>query len=218
MKKALIALMLVAGTAMAGTTSKEPIPPPPPQEPSLWNWFIAGSAGYLVDWEEEMYHAQVGVDMPYDWGGFRPSLYLEVGFAETDAAVPIIDPTIPTAVVNTTLFSDFQFVPLTLNFKLERELVQNLHFYAGAGLGVAFTEFEAFAPFLAGPPLSVSEDDTVFYAQIFAGLGYDVTEHFEIFTGARWIYLDEPESLGNAAGLATFEDDVLVEAGMRFTF
>lgn len=218
MKKALIALMLVAGTAMAGTSPKEPIAPPPMQEPSLWKWFIGGSAGYLIDWEEEMYHAQLGVDMPYDWGGFKPSLYLEVGFAETDASLPIIDTTIPTAVVNTTLFSDFRFVPLTINLKLERELAQNLHFYAGVGLGVAFTEFEAYAPFLAGPPLQVSEDETVFYAQIFAGLGYDVTEHFEIFTGARWIYLDEPDSLGAAAGVAAFEDDVLVEGGVRFTF
>ncbi|QJE97105.1 outer membrane protein [Luteolibacter luteus] len=218
MKKALIALMLVAGSAMAGTTSKEPIPAPIQEEPSLWRWFIGGSAGYLIDWEEEMYHAQLGVDMPYEWAGFKPSIYLEVGFAETDDAVPIIDPTIPTALVNTTLFSDFQFVPLTVNFKLEREIAQNLHFYAGAGLGVAFTEFEAFAPFISGPSLRVSEDDTVFYAQIFAGLGYDVTDNFEVFTGARWVYLDEPEGLGNAGGIATFEDDVLVEAGLRFTF
>jgi len=219
MKKTIIALMLVAGTAMAGTSSKEVMPPPPaPPEQDMWRWFIAGSGGYLLDWEEEMYHAQLGVDMPYDWGGFKPSLYLEVGIAETDDATTIIDPTIPTAVFTTTLISNFQFVPLTVNFKLEREIVNNLHFYAGLGAGVAFTEFEAYAPFAAGPPLSVSEDDTVFYAQIFAGLGYDITDHFEIFTGARWIYLDEPESLAAAAGVATFEDDVLVEGGLRVTF
>lgn len=219
MKNPIIALMLVAGTAMAGTSSKEVIPPPPPlQEANLWHWFIAGTGGYLVDWEEDMYHAQLGVDMPYDWGGFKPSLYLEVGIAETDDATVILDPTVPTAVFTTTMISNFQFVPLTVNFKLERELVQNLHFYAGVGAGVAFTEFEAFAPFAAGPPLAISEDDTVFYAQIFAGLGYDITEHFEVFAGARWIYLDEPDSLGTAAGVATFEDDVLVEGGIRVTF
>lgn len=220
MKNTIIALMIVAGTAMAGPSSKEVMPPPPmPQEPSLWHWFIGGSGGYLLDYEEDMYHAHLGVDMPYDWGGFRPSLFLEVGFAETSDLTSIIDPTVPTAVVTTPLVSDFQFVPLTLNFKLERQIVDRLHFYAGVGAGVAFTEFEAYAPVTAGPPLSVSEDDTVFYAQAFAGLGYDVTEHFEIFTGARWIYLDEPDFFGApAAGVATFDDDVLVEGGIRFTF
>ena len=69
-KKSIIALMFVAGTAMAGTTSKEVIPPPPPApEPSLWQWFAGGSVGYLFDYEEEMYHLHVGVDTPWNWGG-----------------------------------------------------------------------------------------------------------------------------------------------------
>ena len=51
MKNTIIALMFVAGTAMAGTTSKEVMPPPMIEEPSLWHWFIGGSGGYLLDYE-----------------------------------------------------------------------------------------------------------------------------------------------------------------------
>ena len=47
MKNTIIALMFVAGTAMAGTASKEVMPPPPMiEEPSLWHWFIGGSGGW----------------------------------------------------------------------------------------------------------------------------------------------------------------------------
>ena len=219
MRNPFIAFMLVAGTAMAGTSSKEVIPPPSTPEPSLWRWFAGASGGYLLDTEEAMYHLHVGVDMPYDWAGWKPSLFLEVGIAETDDITSIVDPTIPTAVVTTPLISDFQFVPLTLNFKLERQLVSGLHFYAGLGAGVAFTQFDGYANFATGPDFSISEDDTVFYAQIFAGLGYDITDHFEVYAGARWIYMDSPEVAGLTTGVAGFDDDdVLVEGGLRITF
>ena len=79
-------------------------------------------------------------------------------------SVVIIDPTAPpTAVFTTSLNSEFSMIPVTLNFKLEREIVNNLNFYFGVGAGVAFTDFDADVNFFSGP-VAFSEDDEVFYA------------------------------------------------------
>jgi hypothetical protein len=218
-KKSIIALMFVAGTAMAGTTSKEVIAPSPAPEPSLWQWFAGGSVGYLFDYEEEMYHLHVGVDTPWNWGGWRSAIFLEAGYTENEESVVIIDPTAPpTAVFTTSLNSEFSMVPVTLNFKLEREIAHNLNFYFGVGAGVAFTEFDSSASFFTGP-VAFSQDDEVFYAQVFTGLNYNVTDSFEIYGGARWLYLDDSEVTGlPAGGVAGFEDDFLGELGLRFNF
>jgi hypothetical protein len=46
-----------------------------------------------------------------------------------------------------------------------------------------------------------------------------VTDSFEIYGGARWIYLDDSNVAGvPAAGVAGFEDDFLGEVGLRFNF
>jgi opacity protein-like surface antigen len=220
MKKSIIASMIVAGTAMAGTTSKQVIPPPPAPEPAgLWEWFAGASIGYLFDYEEEMYHAHLGVDTPWNWGGWRPAFFLEVGYAETDDSVPIIDPSFTAAVITTPFVSEFSMMPVTLNLKLEREIANNLNFYFGAGAGVAFTEFDGFANFARFADPFISADDEVFYAQVFAGLNYDVTDSFEIYGGARWIYLDDSDIAGvPGSGVAGFEDDFLGEVGLRFNF
>lgn len=220
MKKTLIALMFVSGSAFAGTTSKEVITPaPPPPQPGLWQWFAGASAGYLFDYEEEMYHVHLGVDTPWDWGGWRSSFFLELGYAETDDSVPIIDPTVTAALVTTPFVSDFSMMPLTLNFKLEREIANNLNFYFGVGAGVAFTSFDGYASYAFGPGVYVSNDDEAFYAQVFAGLNYDVSDSFEIYSGFRWIYLDDTSIAGApASGIARFDDDFLGELGLRFNF
>ncbi len=219
MKRTIIAIMFVAGTAMAGTTSKEVIPSSPAPEPSLWQWFAGASAGYLFDYEEEMYHFHIGVDTPWDWGGWRSAFFLEAGYTENEESVVIIDPTAPpTAVFTTSLQSEFSMVPVTLNFKLEREIANNLNFYFGVGAGVAFTEFDASALYFTGP-VAISADDETLYAQVFTGLNYEVTDAFEIYGGARWIYLDDSDVAGvPAGGVAGFEDDFLGELGLRFNF
>lgn len=203
----------------AGTQEVISEPAPPMTQSPMWEWFVGASGGYLLDLEEGMYHAHVGVNTPMGWSGWSTALYLEVGFVETEDLTSIVDPTVPTAVVTAPFSSELQVVPVTLNFKLERAVTDWLNLYAGIGVGAAFTEFDGYAPLAAGPPIRVSDDDVVFYAQAFAGVGFDVGDHFEIFTGARWIYLDDPEfTVGPSTGAIDFEDDVLVEAGFRFTF
>ena len=217
MRNPIAALFLAAGTSLAGTPSKEVIPPPP--EPTLWQWFAGGSVGYLTDAEEVMFHGHIGVDTPYNWGGWRSAIFLEIGYAEKDESFVIVDPSITAAVVtNTALATSASMVPVTLNFKLEREIAPKLNFYVGAGAGIAFTELEGYAryAFFANP--YYSDSDEVFCAQIFAGLNYDVTESFEVYGGARWLFIDDSSSSSNFGGVGAFDDDVLVESGLRYNF
>ena len=198
----------------AGTPSKAVIPPPPPPaEPSLWNWFIGASAGYLVDFEEPMYHVHVGVDTPWNVGGFDVALFAELGYTEKSENFSFLvqDPQMSAPVFITQQGkASVDIIPLTFNVKLERPIAQNLNFYVGAGLGVAFVDLK-----VSSPSGSVSDDDTVFAAQAFAGLVYNVSPAFEVYGGARWIYLDDGDLFGSSAD---FGDDVLLELGLRYNF
>jgi opacity protein-like surface antigen len=238
MKNPLFALLLAGGAAFAGSPSKDIIQPAPAAG-GVWSWFAGAGIGYLFDYEEEMYHGHVGVDTPWNWGGWRSAFFLEVGHAETEDSVWVNDPTFgngnnplpvrprgtpgggggPVGPVTVPFASEFSMVPVTLNFKLEREIANHLNFYFGAGLGVAFTSFDGYADFARVPDLYTSSDDEVFCAQVFTGLGYDVTEAFEVYGGFRWIYLDDTSVAGApATGIAQFEDDFLGELGLRFNF
>lgn len=221
LKHKLIALALVTpATALAGDTGpKEVIPEPLPPEPAPeWNWFAGASGGYLLDFDETMYHAHFGVDLP-SRGAWQHSLFAEVGWTETDDSYTFQPD--GTAIVN----SELEILPVTLNYKAERQFPNGLNLYAGAGVGFAHLDSETNARFPAGfSPRTVSrgDSDTVFAAQVFAGLGYDITEQFEVYGGARWIYLDDsdvPAAPGTPrAAVQSFDDDVLIEAGVRFNF
>ncbi|MFD0895480.1 outer membrane beta-barrel protein [Luteolibacter ambystomatis] len=216
-KKSLALALALTGSAWAGPSSKAPIPPP--QEPDLWHWFIGGSAGYLVDFEEPYYTGHIGVDTPWKVGGWDIALFAELGYTDKDQSTSVIDPNVVVAVVRAPLNAELEVMPLTFNVKFERPLTGNLNAYFGAGIGVAFTDFSATAIFSPGPvpSLNVSQDDTVFAAQVFAGLIYNFSPNFEIFGGARWLYVDADNSA--PAGLdLEFDSDFSFDLGARFTF
>ncbi|BCU77272.1 hypothetical protein llg_19870 [Luteolibacter sp. LG18] len=215
--KSLALALALTGSAWAGTSSKAPIPPP--QEPDLWHWFIGGSAGYLVDFEEPLYTGHIGVDTPWKVGGWDVALYLEAGYTDKDQTTSVIDPNVVVAVVRTPLTAELEVIPLTFNVKLERQLTGNLNAYFGGGIGVAFTDFSARAAFSPGPvpSINVSQDDTVFAAQLFAGLIYNFTPNFEVYGGARWIYIDSGNNIPSGLDV-DFDSDFDFELGARFTF
>ena len=223
LRKYLASLAAIAPlTALAGPsakTAKDVIPAPPPQEPApLWNWFAGASAGYLLDFEEDMYHGHIGVDLPVR-GAWRHSIFAEVGWTETDESF-IYEPD-----GIATVDSDLDILPVTLNYKLERDFSSGLNVYFGAGAGIAYVDYESTInqpPGFTPGVVNNSGDDTVFAAQIFAGLGYDVTPNFEVYGGARWIYIDDADTGSFAPapspGATAFDDDVLIEAGLRYNF
>ncbi|GAA5497510.1 hypothetical protein Rhal01_03706 [Rubritalea halochordaticola] len=204
-----------AGESYSAKSAKEVIPPAP--ECSL-QWFLGASAGYLTDADEEMYHLQFGVEKICP-NKCSHALFLEVGFTELDDSVdfgPQVTSNLPDVP-----FGEYeletQIVPITLNYKYECSLTQNLNWYIGAGAGIALVDMDIDSVETSD---SESFDDEVFYAQAFAGLTYNFCESFEAFGGVRYIYMDDAD----LTGLSEIDDkgdidgDVLVELGLRYNF
>jgi opacity protein-like surface antigen len=202
--KLLLITVALALPAMAGTP-EQVTSAPSPASPSLWSWFIGGTAGYLVDAEEGYYSGQVGVDTPWNFGGWNVAMYAEVGYTQADNRDGASFYNVDTDVV-----------PVTFNFKLERPISGNLGAYLGVNLGAASLDINA-NPFMgaAAGSTQVSDDAWVFTTSVFGGLVYNVSPAFEVFGGVRWIYMDDTDIRGVNVELS---DDVLFEAGLRFNF
>jgi opacity protein-like surface antigen len=192
MKSHLICPLLALGlgtVAFAGeTTAPSTYTAPPSEAPSLWNWYAGASIGYLVDSEEDYYTLHLGMKIG-ESGPVTHSLFLEGAYTELSD-----------------LGLDTEIVPVTLNYKFDYYFTDSLSFYAGAGVGAAFVsnDFPGF-----------SDDSVELAAQIFAGIGYDLTPNFQIYTGARWIWIDDSDIAGVAVDIG---DDVGLELGARFKF
>jgi len=213
MKKAIPLLLALAGPVWAGEVHSAKAPIPPPQDSCLCDWFIGASAGYLVDFEEPMYTLQFGRDLPVNLGGWCMAAYLELGYTNKDDNRVFDLQRVPF-----NIDEEVSIVPLTLNVKFERPITENLNVYLGAGLGVAFTEFESHS--IAG---QIKESDTSFAAQAFIGLTYNVNKDFQLFGGARWIYIDNDTSTGPVplllgGGDLDFDSQAFIEIGARYHF
>lgn len=201
MKKTLVLSLILAVPVLAGTSQvvTESYQPPATQD-NLWNWFIGGSAGYLLDFEEDMYTLQVGAKSPWMFSGWSVSLFAEAGWTENHDALVGVPP-----------FggdSDLDLVPMLFNVKFEHLITGGLSAYVGGGLGTTYLDADFSTP--AG---DIHTDDWVLTAQVFAGIAYHVNDNFELFSGVRWIYFDEPDFNG-----VSLDDDIMVEGGLRFHF
>jgi opacity protein-like surface antigen len=222
---ACLAGLALATAAQAGTYNTEVAPAP---ETSLWQWFIGGSAGYLTDLDEAMYGLQVGLE--YQAPGARDShaIYLEVGYTNDEASYRDV-PGRPGAASRYASL-DLDIVPITLNYKYQTTITGRLNGYAGLGAGIAIMDSSldwswnrALLPPNDTGSGSDDESDVVFYGHLFAGLSCNVTDSFEIFTGVRYIFMDNEDLKADIAGQtlsydAGIDGDVLVELGMRYRF
>jgi len=202
----------MAAPVFAGTTVVEPTyqvtPAPMMAEPSQQRWFFGASAGYLDEFDEEMYHVQLGYETGNAMYGWSMALFMEAGWTEAD------DDRFFGTVLDTAE-QELEFIPVTLNLKFSRSIFGGLNAYFGAGAGVAFVDYHVNFG-LAG---NDSEEDEVFTGQVFAGLGYNLTQHFEVFAGARWIYIDYDSPANIDINELQFgDDDFLGEIGMRIKF
>jgi opacity protein-like surface antigen len=217
MKKFALLTLVLAAPAFAGTSSKAVIAPA--SDPCLTSWFLGGSVGYLTQAEEPMYNLHVGVtNSCWNLFGFNASLFGEVGYTEEDDSSNhlLFIPNRRRGGTFVTLSDkvDMNIVPVTLNFKLERALVGNLNAYFGAGLGVSWVDMDRDVS-NGFSTVSSSESDWVFTSQVFAGLGYNVTQNCEIYGGARWLYLSNSK-VGNQT--VSLGSDCLLELGARYKF
>lgn len=151
-------------------------------------WYLGGGADYLFDAEEPFYNGHLG----YDFGN-GSSLFLESGWiGEEEFVFP----------VNV----DLDIVPITLNYKYEWMFNDRFGLYAGVGAGASNVDVNVGF---------ISDDDWTLTAQAFAGLVYNVSENFEIYGGARYLWIDDPDLFG--ANLDKL-DDVGAGVGIRFNF
>lgn len=195
-----------AGDDYSSKSGKEVIPPPAPS--CLWSWFAGGSVGYASgDWDEDIYTLHLGAEYKCDGNDCSQALFLEVGFTEKDERIDI-----PTSSSSTGNFFglvdlEAEVIPITLNYKYECALTDQLNWYIGAGAGIALVDLD-----IDGSGGSQSFDDTTFYAHIFLGLVYNVSASFEVFGGARYIIMDDPD----LTGVSTFDDEVSLDGDIHF--
>lgn len=182
--------LLMAGEAETTQTSTYQAPPMTTSQHQ--GLYIGAGADYMFDAEEVFYNGHIG----YDFGN-GGSVFLESGWlGEDDRGANFLFP----------FGSDIDIVPVTVNYKHEFMFTDSFGFYLGLGAGAANVDVTT-GPF--------SDDDWTFTAQAFAGVVYNVTPNFEIYAGARYIWLDDVD-----LGGASFDDldDVGVGAGLRFNF
>lgn len=234
MKRYTLALLITSSVALAGDpdsaksaksakSPNKPIVTAPASDP--WGWFVGGSGGYLVDNESGMITGHVGVDLPWTLAGMNQAVFLEVGWTECGDAFDIARKgndqknrrTRKGFNANTSVAvdTDLQIIPITLNYKLEYEIASHLKLYAGAGAGIAVVDVDA-----SGSGFNGSDDDVVFFGQVFAGLLYELTDNLEIYGGVRGLYMDEPHLnvSGVSLGGNAMETDLLIEGGGRLNF
>lgn len=179
--------LLRAGEAEATTTTYQP----GPAYTQHRGWYLGGGVDYLIDAEEPFYNGHLG----YDFGN-GSSLFVESGWLGDEEGPSFLFP----------FTADVDVVPVTLNYKYEYMFNEAFGLYIGAGAGASNVDVSA-GPF--------SDDDWVFTAQAFAGVVFNVTPNFEIYAGARYLWLDDVSLFGaNIDDL----DDVGVGAGIRFNF
>ncbi|BDS06796.1 hypothetical protein NT6N_18360 [Oceaniferula spumae] len=226
-KLSLVTLLSIPSLAFAGEVTHESVAPPVvgPTLQTSNSWFLGASAGYLVDAEDEFYSLQIGKDLG-ELNGWSQSVFLDIGYSElkNDGDELNLEDTFdldPGDSFTGDSNLEATFIPITLNYKVERNLTQNLSFYAGLGAGVAIIDVDGdFTDDINEIDDSGNDSQTTFFAQAFLGLVYNVNPSFEIFGGARYMFIDD-YSLTTDSG-AKFDvddnDDVLLEAGVRFNF
>lgn len=196
----------------------------------LWEWFVAGTAGYLTDLEEGMYGLQFGMEYQAPAAKGTHAVFLEVGFTGDDASYSYVPAPGIAGGRTENAEIDLNIIPITLNYKYQAPITDRIGFYAGIGLGVAILDssYDWNWSQVVAPPApwsgggSDDETDVRFYGDVFAGLSYDASESFEIFTGLRYIFMDETERAIDVTGAADYKlginGDLLIELGMRYRF
>lgn len=208
-------------TAIAFAGEPAPVQTAPAPAPALGGWFAGagfgqfdseGSLGELTnDIDFDMYSLHIGRNLGTQFLGCDLATYLEVGYldGDTNATIPAPLPIPPLLPLPPTVADvDVEIIPITLNLLAERTLFYGIKGYISGGIGYAFTETS-----FSGN----SDSDGGFYAQASIGLAYDINEQWEIYGGARYIYLGDLE-IGGGLGDAELDDSVGYEIGLRYNF
>lgn len=225
--------LAIAATAQAGEEASAKQVIAPIAALCDWSWFAGGSVGVIDgdDWDEDIYTLHIGKERKCAGDKYSQAIYLEVGYTEQDESSRTVVDTAGVPEVSfpiqevTQLSLETEIIPITLNYKYESVLSGNFNWYAGAGAGIALIDIEGKETTTTTigdeSPTSVvdtqSDDDVVFYAHIFAGLVYNVSDSWEVFGGARYIFMDDPEFGGDSVD-SPLDEEVHYELGARYNF
>jgi hypothetical protein len=150
------------------------------------NEILADLRTEISDVDLNMYSLHFGRSLACPQG-FDLSAYLEVGWLTGDMDVEGIATNLTTGPGfgnELVLFHenlDLDIVPVTINFKAEHSLFGPVGGYLSGGIGYAWTNVSG---------SDFDENDGGFYAQLAAGLVWNVTESVDLYGGGRWVYLD----------------------------
>lgn len=176
-----------------------------------------------------MYTLHAGMERTDSQSRGSHAIYLEVGFAQDEASYSF-DPPPPIAGGRVERAKiELNIVPVTLNYKYEAPLTERLNYYLGLGLGVAILDSsydwswtQAIEPPDNEGSGSDDQTNTKFYGHVFAGLSYDVSDAFEIFGGARYIFMDDADLRIDVTDASKYtagiNGDILLELGARYHF
>ena len=222
MKKTAITLLTglaLAATAQAGEdySAKAPAPPAPAPAPCLWTWFAGGSGGYVDDIDNDMWTLHIGKEYKCPGSNCSHAIFLEVGWTSWDEGDSFHDDDSSNERPNYDIDYDFDVIPITINYKYECQLTNRLNWYVGGGLGVAISSIDVS---ISNGDEKFSDDDseTNFYGHLFAGLVYNVSDSFEIFGGARYLYMDGIDEFEDLDIPGVLDNDFFYELGVRFNF
>lgn len=159
----------------------------------------------IDDFEFDMYTLHVGRDLGAQFLGCDLAAYLEVGYLDGEANMSyrrFLSSPLQSAGI------DIDIIPITLNLLAERTLFAGIKGYISGGIGYAFTDSKF---------LGQSDTDGGFYAQASIGLAYDINDNWEIYGGARYLFLGDLD-LGDSVGGAELDDSIGYEIGLRYNF
>ena len=220
MKKTAITLLTglaLAATAQAGEDYSAKAPAPPAPAPCLWTWFAGGSGGYVDDIDNEMWTLHIGKEYKCPGSNCSHAIFLEVGWTGWDEGDSFHDDNTSNPYPNYDLDYDFDVIPITINYKYECQLTNRLNWYVGGGLGVAISSIDVSIS-NGNDKFSDDDSETNFYGHLFAGLVYNVSDTFEIFGGARYLYMDGNDDIEGVDIPGVLDDDFFYELGVRFNF
>lgn len=152
--------------------------------------YVGASAGYLVDSEDGLFSARIGMAVAQS-SGLTHNLEGEIAFSSLSESGIKLD-----------------LLPVMANYRLTGPIgtQTKLGFYGGAGLGATRLK-------LSGR--GFRDNDWAFAAQAFGGITYNVTPKAAITAGARYLWIDDATLGGLTAEVG---DDVALELGVRFQF
>jgi len=229
--------LALAATAQAGEEASAKQVIAPIAALCDWSWFAGGSVGVIDgdDWDEDIYTLHIGKERKCAGSKSSHAFFLEVGYTEDDESSRTVVNTPGEQIIDTSEFLpdtqeitqlrlETEIIPITLNYKYESVFSGNFNWYAGAGAGIALVDMdlkETTTTIQGDSNTSVvdnqSDDDAVFYAHIFAGLVYNVSDSWEVFGGARYIFMDDPDFGGDSVE-SPLDEEVQYELGARYNF